>query len=182
MATANIVQGIVNAYVNKNYISGTSAPAIRWLVARFTGVFPKRLFIIILEKTQVGIRAFGVGSNETVSFLSGVNVKRVRLISFVISGILAAFIGILLVGDIGNASKDMGSIYVMPSIVAVVIGGVSINGGQGNYLAVVLGSIVLQSLTNLFVAMGWGDAGKWLGYGTILLLMLILYVRTKRNR
>jgi ribose transport system permease protein len=191
MAMANIVQGIVNAYVNKNYISGISAPVVRWLVARFTGVFPNRLIIIIIlifavkvvmEKTQIGVRAFGVGSNESVAFLSGINVRRVRLISFVISGILAALIGILLAGDIGNASKDMGSIYVMPSIVAVVIGGISINGGQGDYLAVVLGAIVLQSLTNLFVAMGWGDAGKWLGYGIILLLMLVLYVRTKKNK
>jgi ribose transport system permease protein len=191
MATANIVQGIVNAYVNKNYISGRASPAVRWLVAGFTGVFPNRLLIIIvlvivmkilMGRTQIGVRAFGVGTNEKVAFLSGVNVKLVRLGSFAASGILAALYGILLAGDIGNASKDMGSIYVMPSIVAVVVGGISINGGQGDYLAVVLGSIVLQSLTNLFVAMGWGDAGKWLGYGIILFLMLVLYIRAQRKK
>ena len=70
----------------------------------------------------------------------------------------------------------------MPSIVAVVVGGCSINGGEANYLAVVLGAVVLQSLTNLFVALGWGDAGKWLGYGIILLIMLAIYIRGRRRR
>ena len=110
------------------------------------------------------------------------NVKRVRCLAFVVSGILAALIGLLLLGYLGHASKDMASNYVMPSIVAVVVGGISINGGEGNYLSVVLGAVVLQSLTNLFVALGWGDAGKWLGYGLILLIMLAAYIRNKRKR
>ena len=76
----------------------------------------------------------------------------------------------------------MASQYVMPSIAAVVVGGVSLNGGEGNYINVVLGAMVLQTLTNLFVSYGLGDAGKWLGIGAILLLMLIFYVREKMSR
>ena len=104
------------------------------------------------------------------------------IMAFVVSGIIAAFVGLLLLGYLNHASKDMASNYVMPSIVAVVVGGISINGGEGNYLAVVLGAVVLQSLTNLFVALGWGDAGKWLVYALILLVMLAAYIRNKRKR
>lgn len=191
MAMANIVQGIVNAYVASFNIKGQAAPALVWAVAKFTGPLPNILFIlavvcivahILLKYTQVGVRILGVGSNETTAYLSGINVRRVRCMAFVVSGMCAAVIGVLLVGNAGQAYKDMGSIYVMPSVVAVVIGGISIVGGQANYFSVVLGAVVLQSLTNLFVALGWGDAGKWLGYGIILLLMLIAYVRNKRSR
>ena len=98
------------------------------------------------------------------------------------SGAIAGLVGLLLLGNSGQAFKDMGSMYVMPSIAAVVIGGMSLNGGEGNYIGVILGAVVLQTLTNLFVAFGWGDAGKWLGYGMILLFMLIAYVREKTAR
>ena len=191
MAMANIVQGIVNAYVSKVAIEGNAAPALQWLAAKFTGVFPNILIVVVLvtaimmvlfRRTSLGVRILGVGANENTAYLSGVNVKRVRCAAFVASGILAALIGLLLLGYLGHASKDMASNYVMPSIVAVVVGGVSINGGEGNYLSVVLGAVVLQSLTNLFVALGWGDAGKWLGYGLILLVMLAAYIRNKRKR
>lgn len=70
----------------------------------------------------------------------------------------------------------------MPSIAAVVIGGVSMNGGDGNFVGVILGAIFLQTLTNLLVAMGWGDAGKWLGFGIVLFVLLIVYVSDRRVR
>ena len=76
----------------------------------------------------------------------------------------------------------MGSNYVFPSIAAVVVGGVSLTGGAGNYIGVILGAVFLQTLTNLLVALGWGDAGKWLGFGILLFILLIVYVRNRRSR
>ena len=90
---------------------------------------------------QSGYDSFGVGSNETTAYLSGINVKAVRCVVFVISGILASLTGLLLIGNMGIAFKDMASNYVMPSIAAVVVGGVSLTGGDGNYIGVILGAI-----------------------------------------
>jgi len=106
----------------------------------------------------------------------------VRCIAFTISGVLASLIGLLLIGNMGIAFKDMGSNYVMPSIAAAVVGGVSLSGGDGNYFGVILGAIFLQTLTNLLIAMGWGDAGKWLGFGIVLFALLIVYVSNRRTR
>ena len=108
--------------------------------------------------------------------------RRVRFVSFLISGVLASLIGLLLLGNMGIAFKDMGSNYVMPSIAAAVVGGVSLTGGDGNYVGVILGAIFLQTLTNLLVALGWGDAGKWLGFGVVLFILLIVYVSNRRSR
>ncbi len=74
-------------------------------------------------------------------------------------------------------AQDMASNYVMPSIAAVV-GGVSLTGGDGNYIGVILGAIFLQALTNLLIAFGLGDAGKWLAFGIVLYVLLSFYALT----
>ncbi len=191
LAMANILQGIINVYTAGRNITGRPSPILRVMAANSTGIFPNILFtliivativMIILYKTKWGLMLFGVGSNETTAYLSGVNVKLVRCVAFIIGGVIASLIGLLLIGNMGIAFKDMGSNYVMPSIAAVVIGGVSLSGGDGNYIGVILGAIFLQTLSNLLVALGWGEAGKWLGYGTLLFILLIIYVGNRRNR
>ena len=104
------------------------------------------------------------------------------MLSFVACDVIACLMGLMVLGNLGQAFKDMASAYVMPSIAAVVIGGLNINGGQKNYVGVILGAMILQILTNLFVALGLGDSGRYLGSGVILFLMLIVYVRERTNR
>lgn len=190
LAMANILQGVIDVYTAGRSITGRPSPILRIIAAKSTGIFPNILFIliivativmIILYKTKWGAVLFGVGANETTAYLSGINVKLVRCTAFIISGVLASLIGLLLIGNMGIAFKDMGSNYIMPSIAAVVVGGVSLMGGAGNYIGVILGAVFLQTLTNLLVALGWGDAGKWLGFGILLFILLIVYVRNRRS-
>jgi ribose transport system permease protein len=191
LAMANILQGVINAYTAGKNITGRPSPVLQIIAAKSTGIFPNIVFIlliitpivmVIMYKTKLGLKLFGTGSNETASYLSGVNVKLVRCTAFIISGTLASLIGLLLIGNMGIAFKDMGSNYVMPSIAAVVVGGVSLTGGDGNYLGVILGAIFLQTLSNLLVALGWGDAGKWTGFGIVLFVLLIVYLSNRRRR
>jgi ribose transport system permease protein len=190
LAMANILQGVIDVYTAGKSITGRPSPILQIIAAKSTGIFPNILFIliivativmIILYKTKWGAVLFGVGANETTAYLSGINVKLVRCTAFIISGVLASLIGLLLIGNMGIAFKDMGSNYIMPSIAAVVVGGVSLMGGAGNYIGVILGAVFLQTLTNLLVALGWGDAGKWLGFGILLFILLIVYVRNRRS-
>ena len=136
----------------------------------------------LLYKTKLAHKVPACGSNETTAHLSGVHVKRVRMLAFIACDIIACLMGLIVLGNLGQAFKDMASAYVMPSIAAVVIGGLNINGGQKNYIGVILGAMVLQILTNMFVALGLGDSGGYLGSGVILLLMLIVYVGERSNR
>jgi len=191
LAMANILQGIINAYTAGKNITGRPSPVLQIIAAKSTGIFPNILFIllivtpivmIIMYKTKWGLKLFGSGANQTAAYLSGVNVKMVRCTAFIISGTLASLMGLVLIGNMGIAFKDMGSNYVMPSIAAVVVGGVSLTGGEGNYVGVLLGAIFLQTLTNLLVALGWGDAGKWTGFGIVLFVLLIVYVSNRRKR
>ncbi|MCI8993730.1 MAG: ABC transporter permease [Eubacterium sp.] len=191
MAMASIIQGICYLYTTYIPISGAPGSAISFLTSKFTGIMPNILLLlipvtvvveIIFRKTKLGVKLLGIGSNDVAAFLSGVNVKRTRMLAFMASGIIAALCGIVLLGYFDKASMDLGTNYVMPSIVCVVIGGVSINGGKAGYIPVIFGAFILQVLNSLFVSIGWGDAGKWLGFGLILLVMLIIYVRNKMSR
>jgi len=191
LAMANILQGAINVYTAGANITGKPSPILQVLAAKSSGIFPNILFVLIiiavivmflLNKTKLGQILYGTGTNETAAYLSGVDVKLVRCTAFIISGVLASLIGLLLIGNMGIAFKDMGSNYVMPSIAAAVVGGVSLTGGDGNYIGVILGAIFLQTLTNLLVALGWGDAGKWLGFGIVLFVLLIVYVGNRRSK
>jgi len=191
LAMASIVQGIINVYTAGRNITGRPSPVLQVIAAKSTGTFPNILFVlliltpivmVVLNRSKLGMKLFGAGSNETAAYLSGVNVRRVRCTAFIVSGMLAGLFGLLLIGNMGIAFKDMGSNYVLPSIAAAVVGGVSLSGGDGNYLGVILGAISLQTLSNLLVALGWGDAGKWVGFGIVLLALLILYVSNRRKR
>lgn len=191
MAVQYIAQGFVEAYVGGSYIDGRPAPILRTIAAESTAGIPNMVFLVIalcivvslvIYKTKFGVKLLGVGTNETVAYLCGVNVKLWRCLAYVVSGVVAGLAGLLLAGNAGFVFKDMASSYVMPSIVAVVVGGVSVNGGECNYFGVVLGAILIQVLQNLFIALNWGEGSRYLGYGAILMMMLILYVRNKRSR
>ncbi|MBP5221711.1 MAG: ABC transporter permease, partial [Lachnospiraceae bacterium] len=191
LAVSNIIQGIINVYTAGAKIDGQPSPVLVTLFAKMNGVFPNIIYpltviaviaMIIIYKTKWGQKLLAVGSNETTAYLCGIDVKRVRFTAYVISGTFAAFTGVALLAYMNMAFKDMGSTYVMPSIAAVVVGGVSMAGGDGNYIGVILGAIVLQTLTNLFYALGLGEAGKWVGIGVVLLAVLIAYVREKKKR
>ena len=191
LAMSQILQGIINVYTAGALITGKPSPVLQILAAKSTGPFPNIVFLlvvvaglamVILYRTKWGARLFGVGENETAAYLSGVNTRRVRATAFVISGTFASLLGLLLLGNMGVAFKDMGSDYVLPSIAAAVVGGVSLQGGDGNYIGVILGAILLQALLNLLVALGWGDAGKWVGFGIVLYALLAAYVSNRRGR
>ena len=190
-AAAVVTSGAAPAVAEALKETGKPSPILQTIAAKSTGIFPNIVIVllivapivtVVLTRTRWGLALFGTGTNETAAFLGGVRVKRVRFTSFVISGLLASLIGLLLLGNMGLAFKDMGSNYVMPSIAAAVVGGVSMAGGEGNYFGVILGAIFLQTLTNLLVAVGWGDAGKWLGVGIVLFTLLIVYVSDRRVR
>lgn len=191
LAMSQILQGIINVYTAGRLIGGKPSPVLQNLAARATGGFPNIIFVlvavavvtmILLYRTKWGAILFGVGENETAAYLSGINTKRVRTTAFILSSMIASLIGLLLLGNMGMAFKDMGSDYVLPSIAAAVVGGVSLKGGDGNYVGVILGAILLQTILNLLVALGWGDAGKWTGYGIVLYILLAAYVGNRRKR
>ena len=166
---SQILQGIINVYTAGALITGKPSPVLQIVAAKSTGTFPNIIFLLILVtavvmvllyRTKWGATLFGVGENETAAYLSGVNTRRVRTIAFIMSGTLASLIGLLLLGNMGVAFKDMGSDYVLPSIAAAVVGGVSLSGGDGNYIGVILGPSFSRRFSTFWLPSGGAMPGN----------------------
>ncbi|MGE5582847.1 MAG: ABC transporter permease [Bacillota bacterium] len=96
------------------------------------------IFWYVLHFTVFGRSVYAIGSNEQACRYSNIPVDRIKIILFTLSGLFSAFSAILLTSRIGSARPDIASGYEMEIITAVVLGGVSILGGSGNMIGVVL--------------------------------------------
>ncbi len=100
---------------------------------------------VLLMRADFGRQLIAVGDNERAARLSGVRVDRVRIIAFVLSGVLAAVAGILLAG-FGGVSAQSGLGLEFDAITACVLGGVVLGGGRGSVVAAMAGALTLEAL------------------------------------
>jgi len=186
LAMASVVNGIIYIFSAGLQISGSASPLLETLSNGVTLGIPNIMYIwigvtlvvmFILHFTKTGISLYGVGSNEKAAILKGVNVKWFRVWVYGISGAISTVTGLLLLGYIGTAFLDIGSRYMLPSIAAATIGGVSIKGGSGNYLGVVGGAFVLTVISAVLIALQMGEAGRQIVFGGVILVLLVIYGR-----
>lgn len=137
---------------------------------------------LLLLRSAYGKQLYAVGSNEMAAGLSGVQVRKIRICTYVICGVLSAFAGFWLCAYNGVIYVNAGASYVMPSVAAVVIGGTSVAGGKGDYTGTVAGTIILTIVNSLLVMMDMNEAGKYMMNGIILLVLLVIYTRHPKIR
>lgn len=102
---------------------------------------------IVMSYTRFGRHLYSIGGNAKATMLSGVNVKKVETLAYVLSGAFAAFGGILLLSRLSYADPNAGSGYEMNAIASTVIGGISLSGGRGKIGNTLIGALILGSLT-----------------------------------
>jgi ribose transport system permease protein len=113
------------------------------------------LISVIARRTAFGRHVYAIGSNERASFLSTINVNRVLLLVYALSGVLVALASIIEASRLGSMnSASSGSGYEMDAIAAVVIGGTSMAGGRGTILGTVFGTLTLGIINNLMNLLG----------------------------
>jgi ribose transport system permease protein len=119
---------------------GISYPVIIMIVVTI-------LFSLILGRTRIGRYIYAVGSNEEAARLSGIKIDQVKYVAYIISGLLAALVGIILASRMVTSQPNSASGYELNAIAASVIGGTSLMGGVGTVLGAVVGSFVIGILT-----------------------------------
>lgn len=103
---------------------------------------------LVLRYTRYGRNIFAVGSNEYAARLAGINIKRIKFLSYIISGIMASAAGVILVAQLSLGRDDAGLGSELEVITAVVLGGVSMAGGKGNLLGVIIAVLILGVIRN----------------------------------
>jgi len=106
------------------------------------------LFTIFLNKTVVGRQIYAIGGNEEASGISGVRVNRVKMVVYMLAGLLAATAGIIATGRLGVAQSNAGLGYELDVVAAVIIGGASLAGGKGTILGAILGAAIMGVIRN----------------------------------
>lgn len=115
----------------------------------------------LLRRSRFFRQSYYIGGNEAAARLSGIKVKRIRVLSYALVGFLAALAGIIITARLGSASTTAGKGLELKVISAAIIGGASLKGGAGTILGALLGavlmSIIVSSITLLGIDTNWVD-------------------------
>ncbi|MBC7800333.1 MAG: ABC transporter permease, partial [Gemmatimonadaceae bacterium] len=114
--------------------------------------------------------------------LLGIRVGAIRCLLYGASGLFAGLTGVCVIGYTGTSFISVGDQYVLPSIIAVVIGGTSLAGGAGGYLGTVLGAVALVLLQSVLTTVQIESWGRQVIFGATLLGLMLLYGRQARLR
>ena len=129
-----------------NYLGSGTVFGIPFLILIFILVFA--LCSIILSKTILGRHIYAIGGNEQAARASGINIDRVKLSVYSISGLLAGLAGILLASRITTGQPNAGAGFELDAIAAVVIGGTSTAGGRGTMTGTLIGVLLIGVINN----------------------------------
>lgn len=143
------------------------------------------IFIIVAEvfyrKSVFFKQYYFIGGNEESARLSGIRVDYLKLLTYVISGTLAALAGILMASRMGGAISTAGSGVELRVITACVIGGCSLAGGEGTILGSFLGVLLMAIVSNAFNLLGVSIYWQQAVMGTILLIAVLVDVLRRRR-
>jgi ribose transport system permease protein len=135
---------------------------------------------ILLRRMGYGRKLYAVGTNTAVATLSGIRSDRIIIWSYVLCGISAAFVGILLGGYTGMSDQKIGEGYDLDTIAVAVLGGAAIGGGSGSVQGTVIGAVIMLMITNISLLAGFPIQSQMMIKGFVIILALAINAR--RNR
>ena len=155
------------------------------------GVFPFQALILVivfvlifflLNYTAFGRSVYAVGGNVESARLSGVNVKRIRSISFGITGFLAALSGLMVSSQIMAGTPSVGTNGEMTAISSIIIGGASLSGGVGKVTGTLIGILFLGVILNGMTIMGISSYWQLVVRGALVIIAVLLNMSTQKER
>ena len=164
------IGGIQGAYawIGAGYVGPVPAPVLIMLAVFLLGGF-------VLRYTPYGREACAVGGNEEASRLSGISVNRVKMITYGISGMLAALGGIIFSARVTVGDPWAGRGLELDAIAAVVIGGTSLFGGVGTMWGSLVGTLIITMINNLLNLLNVSPYMQGLAKGLIILAAITIY-------
>ena len=140
------------------------------------------IFMFLLNKAPFFRRLYFLGGNEKAATLSGINVAKMKMTAFTISGCLAGIGGVLMASKFSGAIPSLGLGLEMKLITACVLGGASIAGGYGSIPGVILGVLFMGIVTNLMVVVAVPISWQGIIISGILLIAVTLDAIINRDR
>jgi ribose/xylose/arabinose/galactoside ABC-type transport system permease subunit len=190
LAMMIVLQGVRFAWT-KGAASGRVPELIRVVGSQAVYGIPINLLLLLvlalivgitLQRTTFGRKVYMVGGNPRAAELIGINVERVTFSCYVLSSAFAAVGGLVLVGYVGSVDNWVGRGYELNSIIATVMGGVSLAGGRGTVFGALVGAFVLTEIFNIALLLGFPVQFQWVVKGVVILLAVAVYLVGQRSR
>ncbi|NCD04762.1 MAG: ABC transporter permease [Spirochaetia bacterium] len=184
IGTKMIGAGLALAVTNAMPISGF-APSIQFIGSKSFGILPVSVLLVVIvytcmyffmNRTATGRYIYAVGGNKEATRLSGINVNKVLLIVYSLSGFFAALAGIVLVGRVNAAYPLAGKDYETDAIASVIIGGASFAGGVGQIQNTIIGVLIIAVLRNGLNLLNVDSAYQTVAIGVVIILAVYLDV------
>jgi ribose transport system permease protein len=141
---------------------------VLWMLALFA------ILWFVLDRTVFGRHVYATGGNSEAASLSGINVDRVQILVYTLSGFTAALAGIILTSRLDSAQPTAGAGYELDAITAVVLGGTSLAGGRGWIFGTLLGALLIGVLNNGLNLVGVSAFYQQVIKGSVILLAVLL--------
>lgn len=159
--------------IGKGSIAGIPAPTIILIIVFI-------LAMILLNKLKIGRYIYAVGGNENAAMVSGINVKRVKMFVYVLSGIACGIAAIILTARVSAGLPTAGESYELDAIAATVIGGTSLSGGRGRVWGTIVGAVLLGIVNNGLDLLNVSSFYQQIVKGLIILGAIL--IDSKRNK
>lgn len=163
---SNLGDSFILKFIGKGNLFGIPLPVILFIL-----VFA--VFMFVLEKTTFGRRVYATGSNAQAAKLAGVNIDKTKLITYAISGCMAALSGLILLSRLGSAQPTLGNGYELDAIAAVALGGTSMNGGRGRIWGTLVGVLIIAVLNNGMNILGISSYYQEVVKGIVILIAVL---------
>jgi ribose transport system permease protein len=167
MNNGRSIGGFPTSYVHIGNGSFLGIPVSDLLLVVMMGIG-----IFITQYTPTGNRIYALGGNETVVRQEGINVDGLKLFVYAFSGFCASIAGILLSAQLDTVHPIQGDPYLLDTIAACVIGGVSLAGGEGRVAMAVAGALIIGSVRNVLDLLGVHPFFQNVLVGTIIILVV----------
>jgi len=189
LATMKILGG-ATLLITKGMPISFESP-LNWLGAGYIGPVPVCVVLMFLimfagsvfaKYTETGRGLYAIGNNERAANLSGINTRKLKLLSYIITSILSALVGIIVAGNLSIADPSLGIGYELDIIAAVVIGGVAMSGGEGHIWGSLIGAGIMGILKNSFILLGISSYWQSIVIGVVIVAAITVDIVRGRKR
>ena len=161
-----------------------SAQYLQWAVGDFLGVpneiWVGAVFLVILSAvlglTPFGRLVRGIGAQERAVIASGINVDRIKIAAFTLSGTMAGIAGIVMAARLGSGSPTLANEFLLPAIACIVVGGTAITGGVGSIWRTFIGALIVQVVRIGMTFMGVSVFAQQIVFGFILVAAVAITI------
>jgi len=136
----------------------------------------------LAARTPFGRHVYAVGGNERAALLSGIRVKRVQLLVYILSGFCSAIVGLIIASELAASHPATGESFELNAIAAVVLGGTSLMGGRGGIGGTIIGALVIGALADGLVLMGVSEFWQIVIKGVVIVVAVVLDQLQRRLR